>query len=66
MSTTPTTHPLPSATAVGALARARRSHWAALPILLAGTFMVVLDFFIVNVALGSIRSGLHASGGAIE
>lgn len=63
---THTTHPLPPATAVGALTRARRSHWAALPILLAGTFMVVLDFFIVNVALGSIRSGLHASGGAIE
>ncbi|MDQ2894662.1 MAG: MFS transporter [Actinomycetota bacterium] len=63
---THTTHPLPPATAVRALARARSSHWAALPILLAGTFMVVLDFFIVNVALGSIRSGLHASDGAIE
>ena len=34
--------------------------------MLAGTFMVVLDFFIVNVALPSIQHDLHASGGAIE
>jgi EmrB/QacA subfamily drug resistance transporter len=40
--------------------------WAPLPVVLAGTFMVVLDFFIVNVALPSIQSGLHASSGAIE
>jgi EmrB/QacA subfamily drug resistance transporter len=33
---------------------------------LAGTFMVVLDFFIVNVALPQIQSRLHASAGAIE
>jgi EmrB/QacA subfamily drug resistance transporter len=31
-----------------------------------GTFMIVLDFFIVNVALPSIQSGLHASETAIE
>src|SRR5213082_874999 len=42
------------------------SRWAPLPIVLSGTFMVVLDFFIVNVALPSIKSSLHASGGAIE
>jgi EmrB/QacA subfamily drug resistance transporter len=48
------------------LARARTSKWAALPVVLAGTFMVVLDFFIVNVALPSIQVELHASGGAIE
>jgi EmrB/QacA subfamily drug resistance transporter len=46
--------------------RALASRWAALPVVLIGTFMVVLDFFIVNVALPSIRSGLHASDGAIE
>jgi EmrB/QacA subfamily drug resistance transporter len=40
--------------------------WAALPVLLAGTFMVVLDFFIVNVALPSMQSELHAGTGAIE
>ncbi len=42
------------------------SRWAPLPIVLAGTFMVVLDFFIVNVALPSIQTGLHASSSAIE
>src|ERR1700752_3891004 len=40
--------------------------WAALPVLLAGTFMVVLDFFIVNVALPSMQRDLHAGTGAIE
>jgi MFS family permease len=39
---------------------------APLPIVLAGTFMVVLDFFIVNVALPSMQARLHASDGAIE
>jgi len=42
------------------------SRWAALPVVLAGTFMVVLDFFIVNVALPSMERGLHAGAGAIE
>jgi EmrB/QacA subfamily drug resistance transporter len=48
------------------LARARESRWAPLPVVLTGTFMVVLDFFIVNVALPSIESNLHASRGSIE
>ena len=43
-----------------------RSRWLPLPVILAGTFMVVLDFFIVNVALPSMQSRLHASNGAIE
>lgn len=42
------------------------SRWAPLPVVLAGTFMVVLDFFIVNVALPSIESRLHATDSAIE
>jgi len=42
------------------------SRWLPLPVVLAGTFMVVLDFFIVNVALPSIQSRLHASDSAIE
>ncbi len=46
--------------------RALSSRWAPLPVVLAGTFMVVLDFFIVNVALPSIQSGLHASSGSLE
>jgi EmrB/QacA subfamily drug resistance transporter len=40
--------------------------WAPLPVILAGTFMVVLDFFIVNVALPSMQSHLHASSSALE
>jgi EmrB/QacA subfamily drug resistance transporter len=43
-----------------------RSRWLPLPVILAGTFMVVLDFFIVNVALPSMQAHLHASSGAIE
>jgi EmrB/QacA subfamily drug resistance transporter len=42
------------------------SRWAALPALLAGAFMVVLDFFIVNVALPSIATDLHASESSLE
>jgi EmrB/QacA subfamily drug resistance transporter len=48
------------------LARARSHRWAALPVVLAGTFMVVLDFFIVNVAMPAMQADLHASTGAIE
>lgn len=39
---------------------------AALLLMLAGTFMVVLDFFIVNVALPSFQHDLHASSGALQ
>jgi EmrB/QacA subfamily drug resistance transporter len=45
---------------------AASSRWAPLPVLLAGTFMVVLDFFIVNVALPSIQTDLHATAGSTE
>lgn len=38
----------------------------ALLLMLAGTFMVVLDFFIVNVALPSVQRDLHASAGALQ
>jgi EmrB/QacA subfamily drug resistance transporter len=48
------------------LARARSHRWAALPVVLAGTFMVVLDFFIVNVAMPAMQADLHAGTGAIE
>ena len=46
--------------------RTQRTSPLALPVILAGTFMVVLDFFIVNVALPSMQHGLHASATAIE
>jgi EmrB/QacA subfamily drug resistance transporter len=38
----------------------------ALPVLLAGAFMVVLDFFIVNVALPAIAAGLDAGESSLE
>ncbi len=46
--------------------RAQTNRWAALPVLLAGTFMIVLDFFIVNVALPAMQADLGASTSAIE
>ena len=64
-----TTQPNSSTLAVAAGGRplpAQDSRWAALPVLLTGTFMVVLDFFIVNVALPSMQRDLHAGTGAIE
>ena len=42
------------------------SRWAPLPVLMAGTFMIVMDFFIVNVAFPSMQTSLHASASAIE
>jgi hypothetical protein len=39
---------------------------AALPVVLAGTFMVVPDFVIVNVAMPAMQADLHAGTGAIE
>src|SRR4051812_37645413 len=41
-------------------------HPLLLPVLLAGAFMVVLDFFIVNVALPSIATDLGAGASALE
>jgi EmrB/QacA subfamily drug resistance transporter len=40
--------------------------WSTLAVLMAGTFMIVLDFFIVNVALPAMQADLHASASAIE
>ena len=42
------------------------NRWSALIVLMFGTFMFVLDFFIVNVALPSIQQGLGAGESAIE
>ena len=66
MSTSTVTPTSSRARVRGAIGRARASRWAALPIVLAGTFMVVLDFFIVNVALPSMQAHLHASAGSVE
>ncbi|HET9841410.1 MAG TPA: hypothetical protein VFQ01_05325, partial [Nocardioides sp.] len=40
--------------------------WAPLAVLMCGTFLVVLDFFIVNVALPSMQRDLHASDSGLE
>jgi EmrB/QacA subfamily drug resistance transporter len=40
--------------------------WAPLAVLMGGTFLVVLDFFIVNVALPSVQRDLHASSSGLE
>ena len=59
--TLPVTAPLaPAARA------ARPPGLLALLVMLSGTFMVVLDFFIVNVALPSIQRDLHTSAGALQ
>jgi len=44
----------------------RVATWAPLAVILCGTFVYVLDFFVVNVALPSIQRGLSASPAAIE
>jgi EmrB/QacA subfamily drug resistance transporter len=49
---------------LGLIAPARRP--SPLPVLMCGVFMIVLDFFIVNVALPSMQAELHASSSAIE
>jgi EmrB/QacA subfamily drug resistance transporter len=66
MTTEPITQTSAAAPLRGLRARARASRWAPLPVVLAGTFIVVLDFFIVNVAMPSIQSSLHASSSSIE
>src|SRR5471032_3377879 len=40
--------------------------WAALAVLLVGAFLAPLDFFIVNVAMPSIASGLSASPSEVQ
>ena len=56
---TTTSAPLPLTTDRAA-AQARAPGLALLLVILAGTFMVVLDFFIVNVAIPSMQADLHA------
>jgi EmrB/QacA subfamily drug resistance transporter len=41
-------------------------YWGTTVVLLVGTFISVLDFFIVNVAIPSIQRNLHASPAGIE
>jgi EmrB/QacA subfamily drug resistance transporter len=57
----PTAQPSP-----GQPAAAARHGWEAIWIVLVGAFMALLDTTIVNVALPSIRTGLHASSASLE
>lgn len=47
-------------------AASRLRHWAPLAVVLAGTSVSVLDFFIVNVALPAMQHSLHANASALE
>jgi len=40
--------------------------WLALPVLLAGAFLPILDFNVVNLALPSIRQDLGATPGELQ
>jgi hypothetical protein len=42
------------------------SRKAAMLVLLIGAFLPPLDFFIVNLALRSIRAGMSATGGELQ
>ncbi|MFD1051716.1 MFS transporter, partial [Kibdelosporangium lantanae] len=44
----------------------RTGRWAALTVLLVGQFMALLDVTIVNVAMPTIRTDLHASGATLQ
>jgi len=65
MSSVSTTLPLP-APAASSAARGNASRWWALAIVVAAQFMFVVDAFIVNVALPSIRADLHASASDMQ
>src|SRR5438309_6580856 len=61
----PSPIPVPVPAASAARAGWRESKWLALPVLLAGTCLIVLDFFIVNVAMASMQRDLHAGATAV-
>ncbi|MDH6707855.1 EmrB/QacA subfamily drug resistance transporter [Kitasatospora sp. MAA19] len=56
--------PPPSASAVSGRAAARR--WRALAVCLVAGFMTLLDVSIVNVALPTVRAGLHMSDSGLQ
>jgi EmrB/QacA subfamily drug resistance transporter len=51
---------------VGSTRTAGLRKWALMPVVLAGVSMVVLDFFIVNVAMPTMQVDLHAGANAIQ
>src|SRR5690348_5017171 len=56
---------VPSATARQAAAAPQANRYA-LPVLLAATSLIVLDFFIVNVAMASLQRDLHTGPTGVE
>lgn len=54
------------ATAKPSVSGHQTTSWAPLAVVLVGTFVTFLDFFIVNVALPSIQRDLHASDAAVS
>ncbi|HET9170527.1 MAG TPA: MFS transporter [Actinospica sp.] len=54
------------AVAEAAADRYAQRRWLALPVILTGTFMTILDFFVVNVAIPSAQAELHASDAQIQ
>lgn len=57
---------IPSARPDSSVASPTTTDWLPLCVLLAGTFMSVLDFFIVNVAMPAIQGSLHATASSLE
>ena len=59
-------HATAGTTAAGPASPADGHGWRAVSIVLVGAFMALLDTTIVNVALPSIRTGLHTSSASLE
>jgi EmrB/QacA subfamily drug resistance transporter len=66
MPATTTTSRAAPAARTASESRPHETSWWPLTVLMAGTFMVVLDFFAVNVAIPSLQAGLHASPTGVE
>lgn len=62
----PQTVPLALPAAPASTGAAQQPSRLALLVMLSGTFMAVLDFFIVNVAIPSIQQDFHASAGMLQ
>lgn len=64
--TNPESRPAAPPGATATAAQARVPYWGPTLVLLTGTFIAVLDFFIVNVAIPSIQRDLHTTSAGIE
>jgi EmrB/QacA subfamily drug resistance transporter len=62
----PDSGPTPATAPTALRAPAQVPYWGPTLVLLTGTFITVLDFFIVNVAVPSIQRDLHTTSASIE